>query len=139
MKKYTWQAKLGISLLLLFSLLSGLRSAKEASIFKPFLIGNDAPTIFVDRFAGLKNELNPGETVGYLSDTPPEQSGLWVTDYYLTQYALTPILVDNNENHPFIVGNFHNPDYKINITADKKLYELKDFGNGVFLFSREEK
>lgn len=138
-KKYNLRAKLGISLFLLLALLSAFRALKESSFFIPLLppAGNDGTTSFVNRFKELKDDLPQQETVGYITDIPSEQAGLFGAEYFMTQYALAPILVDSNNNHPLVIGNFHQPDYS-NITFGKRLLLRQDFGNGIVLFNYPE-
>jgi len=83
------------------------------------------------RFAALKANLPPGGVVGYLGE--PGDSA--APDYYLTQYALAPLVVDLSPNHVIVVGNFpSSPPSQI----PRNLRVVKDFGNGVILFSSKE-
>ncbi len=79
----------------------------------------------------MKKALPVRGVVGYVED--PDET----TDdgaYYLTQYALAPLIVDHSPNHPLVVGNFS----KLSgAPPPVKLRVLKDFGNGVFLFAGE--
>ncbi len=84
------------------------------------------------RFAELKKDLPARGVVGYWGDsslTPPA-----VGAYYLTQYALAPLVVDRSLNHPLVIGNFPDaspPPFPPNLRL------IKDFGDGVFLFVAE--
>src|SRR5215831_10688439 len=57
-----------------------------------------------DRFAGIKVALPNRGLVGYIGESGPAAKG----DYYLAQYALVPLIVDDSPNHVFVVGNFPN-------------------------------
>ncbi len=84
------------------------------------------------RFAELKKNLPTRGIVGYWGDsslTPPA-----VGAYYLTQYALAPLVVARSLDHPLVVGNFPDtspPPFPANLRL------IKDFGDGVFLFVAE--
>jgi hypothetical protein len=54
-------------------------------------------------------ELNVTSTVGYMTDLRPGDD--FQGPYYLTQYALLPVIVDRTaEGHPYVVGNFNHAD-----------------------------
>jgi len=77
-----------------------------------------------ERFAGLKQSLPKRGVVGYIG----AQGQLH--DYYLAQYALAPIVVDDSTNHLFVVGNFRSEPRQ---TSAANLQLVKDFGDGVLL------
>lgn len=84
-----------------------------------------------ERFAALKTELPPRGVVGYLGDSGESAT----SDYYLTQYALAPLVVDRSTNHELVVGNFPNgrlPQFP------SRLEVAKDFGNGVVLLTNKD-
>jgi hypothetical protein len=83
------------------------------------------------RFAALKAAI-PGRGIfGYVG--PPGDSGL--PEYYLAQYALAPRVVERSTNHALVVGNFPASSQMI---APQGLQLVKDFGNGVLLFSNKD-
>lgn len=85
------------------------------------------------RFAGLKAALPSHGTVGYVGEAgaPIDVLG----NYYLTQYALAPLIVENSPNHSLIVGNFPK---SMPSQLPGNLILVRDFGNGVFLFARKD-
>jgi hypothetical protein len=83
------------------------------------------------RFATLRAELPSRGIVGYVGDS--DDSAL--PDYYLTQYALAPLVVDRGAQHPLVIGNFP---HSQTTPAIAGLALLKDFGNGVFLFGNKD-
>ena len=83
------------------------------------------------RFAALKAKLPPTGVVGYLGETGDSAT----SDYYLTQYALAPLVVDLSPKHPIVIGNF--PSFPPpQIPPNLRLEE--DFGNGVMLFGGKD-
>lgn len=84
------------------------------------------------RFAALKRALPVRGTVGYLGDS----GEFAVVDYYLTQYALAPLVVDHSPNHPLIVGNYRSAAHREPFPANFEL--IKDFGDGVWLLSNKD-
>lgn len=82
------------------------------------------------RFAAIKAALPTRGVVGYLG--APGDS---IEYYYLTQYALAPLVVDRSLNHPLIVGNV--PLSPTELPPDIEV--LRDFGNGVLLLARKDK
>ena len=83
------------------------------------------------RFARLKAALPQRGVIGYVGEAG--ESG--VPAYYLAQYALAPLVLDRSPNHPFVVGNFPSTASAPSIA---KLRLVKDFGDGVLLFSAED-
>lgn len=83
------------------------------------------------RFAALKTELPQRGVVGYVGET----GNLAVGDYYLTQYALAPLVVEHSSNHAIVVGNFPSG-VASGLPANLQL--TRDFGDGVLLFSNKD-
>jgi hypothetical protein len=83
------------------------------------------------RFAAVKAHLPAAGVIGYIGG-----SGNSATpDYYLTQYALAPLVVDGSINHAIVIGNFPlSPPWDL----PPNLRLVEDFGNGVLLFAGEE-
>jgi len=82
------------------------------------------------RFAALKKQLPTAGIVGYVgdpTDSTPE-------DYYLTQYALAPLVVDASIGHQLVVGNFPSGQIPASLPG---LREVQNFGNGVVLLTTE--
>lgn len=82
-----------------------------------------------ERFRALKAELPQRGVVGYIGET----GNLAVGDYYLTQYALAPLVVDHSANHRLVIWNF--PAGTPSGGETSKLQLLKDYGSGVVLFT----
>jgi hypothetical protein len=80
------------------------------------------------RFSALKGALPERGVVGYVGESGPLAAG----DYYLTQYALAPVVVDHSPNHDLVIGNF--PD-SLSRDVPSNLQLKKDFGSGVLLFA----
>ena len=82
------------------------------------------------RFVALREALPKRGVIGYVG-----QSQDSVGHYYLTQYALAPLVVDFSANHSLLIGNFPNTPPQ-NLPANLKV--LRDFGNGVLLLANED-
>jgi hypothetical protein len=80
------------------------------------------------RFAALKATLPRRGVVGYVG----KPGTLAIADYYLAQYALAPLVVDNSPNHALVIGNFPASGA---VTPPEPLHLLKDFGDGVLLYA----
>ena len=140
---YSVRAKAGLAVLILFALLTEARLLKQTIALDPSQIGRDGLTLYEKRFEGLKVMLPPHGVVGYISDVQPDQvlvDADATAHYYVAQYALSPVVLDNSYEHPLVVGNFHAPlaDSAV-ISAIRNMTLRKDFGQGVILFSREDK
>lgn len=95
-------------------------------------IGSDETSKRSDqRFAKLKARLPTSGVIGYLG----EDGDSAIPDYYLTQYALAPLVVDFSRNHPLVIGNF--PSSRVSVIPPD-LTPVEDFGNGVLLFASRD-
>ena len=93
----------------------------------------DIPKRSDRRFAALKAMLPDHGVIGYVG----ESGAAGVGPYYLTQYALAPLVVDHSLNHPLVVGNF--PASTPSLPPEPNLQLVQDFGNGVLLFASKDK
>jgi hypothetical protein len=122
------RARGGILLVIVaICLLSEFRLVKQAGRLHPSLWGREPQSLYDKRFDDVRKLLPKRGVVGYLSDSPGN-----VGNYYFTQYALAPLVVDNSTDHHYVIGNFGDPHSPISINHDWVL--LRDFGNGVVLF-----
>jgi len=71
--------------------------------------------------------------VGYISD---EQESENEGRYYVTQYALAPVIVNKSLEPRTFVGNFHNSPPAPELYSKYGLILTKDFENGVIIFKR---
>ncbi|MGC2446750.1 MAG: hypothetical protein WA477_03845 [Candidatus Sulfotelmatobacter sp.] len=120
---------IGLLLLIAGCVLSSFRILQGARL--PNLSARDGVERLSDgRFAALKSSLPAVATIGYIEESTDPA----IPYYYLTQYALAPVVVEHSINHKLVVGNFptlqHPP-------VPPGLRLLKDFGNGVLLFTNE--
>jgi hypothetical protein len=83
------------------------------------------------RFAVLKTRLPAEGVVGYVG----ESSDSATPNYYLTQYALAPLIVDNSTDHPIVIGNFPSS-HASGVPRNLKLVD--DLGNGVLLLANKD-
>jgi hypothetical protein len=74
--------------------------------------GSDAQTIANRQYQPIREvlaELNIHDKIGYITDLRPGEE--FTEEYYLTQYALVPIIVDRaSDGLLYVVGNFHHPE-----------------------------
>jgi hypothetical protein len=118
-------------LFVLSSLLSSARLILETP--NPYRLKPDVIGLRSDqRFATLKRALPERGTIGYMGDS----GEFAVVDYYLTQYALAPVVVDHSLNHRLIVGNYRSAAHPESFPRNFEL--IKDFGEGVLLFSNKD-
>jgi len=93
------------------------------------------------RVGPVKQLLPKRGVIGYISDDPV------VTDYYLANYTLSPVLVDKGDSRQIVLVNLTrdaetpvDPDqvgeYTVRRKADSTVY---DFGRGVLLVERDSK
>ena len=74
--------------------------------------------------------------MGYLADTEPG-NGVETAMFLAAQYVLAPRLIEKNQAHEWVLGNFTRPGDFAAMGSTKSLRLVRDFGGGVVLFSRE--
>jgi hypothetical protein len=86
------------------------------------------------RFVGLVGALEAGEVVGYVADEP--EGAAMNRPYYLAQYVLAPCVLVEEDQRPLVLVDGR-PERAVRPPmAGGRL--LRDGGNGVRLFGREE-
>ncbi len=123
-------AEKAILLLIAFSLVSSVHLLTTSGRLRPKLFGTDEITLNERRFVALKRELPQHGVVGYTGDRNREMGG--IRDYYLTQYTLSPLVVDYSTSHHLVIGNM--PEGNAAVPANRDLVLVADFGNGVRLY-----
>ncbi len=83
------------------------------------------------RFAAVKQALPSRGVIGYVGETG--ESAL--PDYYLTQYALAPLVVDRSVNHDLVLENFTGKQIPGSLAG---LQEIQEFGKGIILLRNED-
>lgn len=77
--------------------------------------------------------------VGYVADLPPEQmrdEGDAMKEYFLTQFALTPLVLDTDAaGFPWLVANLHTGTVATRAPAGFRVVD--DCGEGMFLLRKE--
>jgi hypothetical protein len=124
------RAKAAILLFTLCCLLSTIRILREAP--NPAHLNPDEISRRSDqRFGAVKTRLPAIGVIGYIGESGNSST----PDYYLTQYALAPLVVDRSTHHAIVVGNF-----PLSPPSDlpRNLRLVEDFGSGVLLFAGED-
>ena len=103
----------------------------------PGKLSSDKITLYEKRFGELKKELARKRVVGYFSEDPPH-SLEYIENYFLTQYALLPVIVLPELNRDLVAGNFSKLAVPPQVVKQKDLYLLRDYGNGLVLYRGKE-
>ncbi len=120
----------------LFLILSAIIAFKAIS-YQSLNAGRDLVSNFEDRIVGLKHSLPPRGTIGYFNDSEPDSIN-W-EEYWLTQYALSPLIVAKNIDNEWVVGILHSSGLAGNRYEDLGLLLIRDYGNGIVLLRRGRK
>jgi hypothetical protein len=87
------------------------------------------------RFAEIKKVLPTHGVVGYIGESGTSEA---LGAYYLTQYALAPVVVEHSANHALVIGNFPAASANPIPPLPENLRLVKNFGDGVFLLTSKE-
>jgi hypothetical protein len=98
----------------------------------------DPVTVAEQRFEPVRPQLLKSEKIGYITDIPEQQHDQWIEEYFLTQYSLSPTIVDNSVDCcSLIVANVHDPSSVQLLIRNGPLSLVHDYGRGVLLLSRQ--
>ena len=112
-----------------YVLIENIRFPKEKII-----IGNTSE--YLERFLTLRQVLPKRGVVGYISDDTTDED-IFAPRKYLAQYSLAPVILARSLDCSLVVGNFRNHPPDFESYRKMGLTPLRDFGNGVILFTRE--
>ena len=141
MNRLALMSRLAIVVLVFSALLSNfILLFQKATAFDPKRLGKDPISLHESRLELLKKALPRHGTVGYISNLTANDIRFdpGFGQYYLTQYALAPLVVDYSSDQPLVVGNLRGS-ASISTPAVRGIAVLKDFGNGVMLFRQGAK
>jgi len=108
-------------------------------IWNPQFISNDMVSSWDKRLAALRADLPADvKTVGYVGDWDilPGSDYIYAdeeTEFVLTQYALSPVIVMRGDNQEWIVLKLSQKAYKIWIQRQPQTIKVTDYGLGIFL------
>lgn len=139
---YSKRVITGIILLFLFAIFTNSKFLIQAVKRMSKDIGSDWISSHEQRYAELRKLLPSRGVIGYVTDKKPEEifySFRTLKEYYLTQYALSPVIVVNSQEPKIIVSNFTASSSMAKFLNDRRFMLLKNFGDGVALFERRSK
>jgi hypothetical protein len=126
----------GVYLLALIGLGSSLFQASRAEPVRRRRLGHDEETLDVRRFERLCRLLPAHATIGYEADSQnPLEDRQEVRRFYLTQYALAPVIVVAGTSREFVVANYRDPD-RCRVCKSPDFALVADLGEGLMLFRR---
>lgn len=94
---------------------------------------------YIRRFEAAKTMLPEHGVIGYRSDCSDMSNINCIADFYLAQYALSPIILDRSPKHNLVLGNFGNPDATQRESTGDIVKVLMDSGNGIKLYLVDSK
>ena len=144
----TYRQKTGIILLVALSGYAVLNLLWLGIRSYPDLPETDPVTIHETQIAQLLPLLPASGAMGYVTTVENERifaaeksftNVEFLAQYVLTQYTLAPRMVRNSPDLPLVVGNFIDGPPAPGFLEKNGLIPLKDFGDGLVLYRREQK
>lgn len=137
MAGYPIRVRIGVLSVIVFALLSSGLALRRALDPPPWAIAQDEISHYEARFRLLRSALPPEGVVGYFSEPwrPPHDLD-WLKGFFLTQYALTPLVVADSTAPVLVIGNFRSAGPPSSAT-DPTLVLVRDFGDGILLFRHQ--
>jgi len=132
--------KSAVILLALGSILLGAWHLVEYALrWNPEFIANDMISSWDKRMAALRADLPAGvETIGYVGnwDILPEGDYVYAdeeTEFVLTQYALSPVIIERGADEEWIILNLNPKAYDIWLQGQPSNMQITDYGLRIFL------
>jgi hypothetical protein len=127
----------GVYLLALASLASSASLVRHADAIGRGRTGRDDVSTFLRRLDPLRRMLPSHGTVGYEADSQdPLAEREDVRRFYLTQYAVAPVIVVAGVDRDLVIGDYRVPD-RCRICKSQDFTLAADFGHGLMLFRRK--
>jgi hypothetical protein len=95
-------------------------------------------TSWKERYAPLKEMLAGEGAVGYITDTETDPVTGNNTGRILTQFFLYPVLVEAGTQRRYVIGFFQHTPLRSNDPQFRNFTLVRDFGNGLILFRRQQ-
>lgn len=132
--------KSAVILLALGSIILGAWHLVEYALtWNPEFIANDMISSWDKRMAGLRADLPTDvRTIGYVGnwDILPASDYIYAdeeTEFVLTQYAMSPVIIERGDNEEWIILNLNREAYDIWILSQPQDIKITDYGLRIFL------
>ena len=106
----TGDTRIKVLLFVIFVLVVNVAHLIEDFEFNRYGIGRDPVSAYDRRLQAIRHSLPEKGFVGYITDKEPDEVFLdsyAIQRFYLTRYALSPLVVVNNADQKHVVGDFH--------------------------------
>jgi hypothetical protein len=135
MKAVSTRHRLAVGLLVIATLISGYYSLFVTPSIE--LIRADGAAKWEERMQAVHKALPASvREVGYISE--PELLAAQVQEYFLTKYALAPVVVRQGVDYEWIIGNFTKTGVEDSIKAQIPFgYSVQKLGAGIYLIHRK--
>ena len=145
---HTARGRVGVILTILFAFYSNLQMLSTWAQFDLSFVGNDEITLYEKRFDVVRGMLPPHSVVGYVGDPLSLADGspnpVALSNWYLAQYTLAPVVLSTPQGHRLLIMNKSAPPDSASLgnggfTIQELGFgnKLFDFGNGIKLLSNE--
>lgn len=115
-------------LIILIALQSNIRNCIKEIIFYSKNKGTDEITEFDNQMRKLKDLIPANNIAGFFTDKKND-----VRTFYLTRYALAPVIAMHGAESRFIIAVSGNPSDYMQFCRNNNLTVLKKTGNNIFL------
>lgn len=126
----------------------GFQLSAQVKTFEPANASNNVVSSWEMQMNPVRQTLPPDVFIaGYLesSDIPDSLRGFYINEFFMTQYALAPVVLKRGTEQNWIIGNFGKKKQLspkvVKRWLDGQLgnYSIQDFGSGIYLIHRLEK
>ena len=90
-----------VTMVILIAVTAGVQNCLKEIKFLQIIGGSDGITLFENNFERIRRILPPFGVIGYYSDKKYDAK-----TFCLTRYTLSPRIIVQGIEHPFVIGNF---------------------------------
>lgn len=90
-----------VTMVILIAVTAGVQNCLKEIKFLQIIGGSDGITLFENNFERIRRILPPFGVIGYYSDKKYD-----ARTFCLTRYTLSPRIIVQGIEHPFVIGNF---------------------------------
>ncbi len=97
---------------------------------------NDFVAVMEQRLAPVKAALTGRSFVGYLQSDPAHHDKFDLLRYYVTQYYMAPVVVDQGKDHSVVLVHFESDQTLDQFASDSDYTVTQRFGDGIALIEK---
>ena len=118
-------------MIILIAVTAGVGNCLKEIKFLQLISGTDDVTLFENNFERIRHILPPFGVIGYYSDKKYD-----ARTFCLTRYTLSPRIIVQGIEHPFVIGNFSRFTNPVEFAKAHNLSIMETVDKNIVLFQK---